>query len=193
MVSVCFILSASAASRRARAGSCRPRRHLLEPPVARSKPDRPLGSTSRLLPHPLAMSLILGIDPDSPLQGGWSSSVKTASFRLPDRSWLARTWPIQEFPAGCRYISGLLFPLTTPLFPGKFPREIYPFGTRRTSSPQGPTRPPPKLHTPPTSGMCEPNTKSPGIPSDTDPKDAHDGPSSRTRSRDQGPSLGSLP
>ena len=71
MVSVCFILSASAASRRARAGSCRPRRHLLESPVARSKPDRPLGSTSRLLPHPLAMSLILGIDPDSLLQGGW--------------------------------------------------------------------------------------------------------------------------
>ena len=33
---------------------------------------RPLGSTSRLLPHPLAMSLILGIDPDSPLQGDWS-------------------------------------------------------------------------------------------------------------------------
>ena len=63
--------SASAASRRARAGSCRPRRHLLESPVARSKPDRPLGSTSRLLPHPLAMSLILGIDPDSPLQGDW--------------------------------------------------------------------------------------------------------------------------
>ena len=57
------------------------------------------------------------------------------------------------------YISGLLFLLTTPLFLGNFPREIYPFGTRRTSSPQALTHPPTKLHTPPTSGMCEPNTK----------------------------------
>ena len=81
---MCFILSASAASRRARAGSCRPRRHLLESPVARSKPDRPLGSTSRLLPHPLAMSFILGIDPDSPLQGDWPH-LKTVRTQVEDR------------------------------------------------------------------------------------------------------------
>ena len=36
--------------------------------------DRPLGSPSRLLLHPLAMRLILGIDPDSHLQGGWQSA-----------------------------------------------------------------------------------------------------------------------
>ena len=55
----------------ARAGSCRPRRHLLE------SPSPGVSSTDRsTLPlafsfHPLAMSLILGIDPDSLLQGGW--------------------------------------------------------------------------------------------------------------------------
>ena len=103
MVSVCFILSASAASRRARAGSCRPRRHLLESPVARSKPDRPLGSTSRLLPHPLAMSLILGIDPDSPLQGGWSSRLKMAAAQVIDPGSNLHDHAAQHLDASARH------------------------------------------------------------------------------------------
>ena len=52
---------------------------LLESPVARSTLDRLLVSASRFLLHPLAMGLIAGIDPDSPLQGSWQS---VASERL---------------------------------------------------------------------------------------------------------------
>ena len=52
---------------------------LPESPVARSTLDQPLGSPSRLHFHPLAMGLIAGIDPDSPLQGSWQS---VASERL---------------------------------------------------------------------------------------------------------------
>ena len=103
MVSVCFILSASAASRRARAGSCRPRRHLLEPPVARSKPDRPLGSTSRLhLPHPLAMSPVLGIDPDSPLQGDWPH-LKMAAAQVIDPGSNLHDHAAQHLDASARH------------------------------------------------------------------------------------------
>ena len=68
------VLCAECFSSPARAGSLLPRRHLLVSPVSRGTADRPLGSPSGLLLHPLAMRLILGIDPDSHLQGGWQSA-----------------------------------------------------------------------------------------------------------------------
>ena len=68
------VLCAECFSSPARAGSLLPRRHLLVSPVARGTTDRPLGSPCGLLLHPLAMRLILGIDPDSHLQGGWQSA-----------------------------------------------------------------------------------------------------------------------
>ena len=134
LVSVCFILSASAASRRARAGSCRPRRHLLESPVARSKPDRPLGSTSRLLPHPLAMSLFQGIDPDSLLQGGWplapgwlkSSHLNMAAAHVIDPGSNHRDHAAQHLDASARHPLRLAaeasFSTHPPRAPGLHPR-----------------------------------------------------------------------
>jgi hypothetical protein len=66
---VFFVLSAS--HRRHGLGVCFPGGTFS---VARGTTDRPLGSPCGLFLHPLAMRLILGIDPDSHLQGGWQSA-----------------------------------------------------------------------------------------------------------------------
>ena len=68
------VLCAECFSSPARAGILLPRRHLLVSSVGQGTTDRPLGSPSGLLLHPLAMRLVPGIDPDSHLQGSWQSA-----------------------------------------------------------------------------------------------------------------------
>ena len=75
------------------------------------QPDRPLGSTSRLLPHPLAMSLIQGIDPDSLPQGGWplvlgwlkSSHLNMAAAQVFDPGSNHRDHAAQHLDASARH------------------------------------------------------------------------------------------
>ena len=126
LVSVCFILSAS---RRARAGSCRPRRHLLEPSVARSSPDRPLGSPFSPSPSTPAMSLIRGIDPDSHLQGGWQLApgwLKMAAAQVIDPGSNLHDHAAQHLDASARHPLRLAaersFSTPPPCAPGLHPQ-----------------------------------------------------------------------